>query len=427
MRNYFLCVLFCSLVATAQEDKGIVYANSNWTTNWTNYKSKATNYRETTALLTGVIDKDLVLSKKDTYLLTGNVYVTNGATLTIEPGVVIRADVEMLSSLVITKGSKIIAKGTETDPIVFTSNKSDAERKAGDWGGLVLLGDAPTNKFLGSLAFIEDQKFNGYGGDNAASNSGTLEFVRIEFSGKKNRDGSINGLTLAGVGNKTSIKNVQVSFSATDGFSLYGGNLNLSNLISFRNKGNDFVFNEGVQSEFQNSLAIRNPFVFGNEKSRCLKVSSYDNPTSVDLNKGITKVTAKNLTFIVEDGATTQTSNEAMFVKENALLNVYNTVISGFDVALFLDDKIKPTNEYLSKIQMKSIYFNNGESLVKSNTFGFSEATQSFFEEARLLVERFAIKNTDFFVETDIKNGLDLQLKFNQKLATGVASNLSSK
>ena len=81
----------------------------------------------------------------------GNVYVTNKAKLTIEPGTVIIADAESKASLVITKGASILAEGTETDPIVFTSSKSI--RKAGDWGGILLLGEAPINKF-GNVASV---------------------------------------------------------------------------------------------------------------------------------------------------------------------------------------------------------------------------------------------------------------------------------
>lgn len=427
MRNYFLSVLCCTVFANAQVDKGIVYNNSNWTQNWTNYKAKTSEYRETSSLLPVVIDQDLVLTKKEAYLLTGNVYVTNGATLTIEPGVIIRADTEITSSLIVTKGSKMIAKGTETDPIVFTSNKSAAERKAGDWGGILIMGEAPTNKFSGSFPFIADAKYNGYGGNVSASNSGVLDYVRIEFAGKKNKEGASSALLMAGVGNKTTVNHVQISFSATDGFSFYGGNIKLNNLIAFRNKGNDYVFNEGTQSSLTNAIAIRNPFIFGNEKSRCLKVLSYDAANMVDLNKGMTNLIAENVTLLTEEGATTASDNEAIFVKENTKLSLVNSVVSGFHTVVFLDEKIKPNSENLSKINIQKNYVNNCEVLLSSNAFGFTEATQGFFKEETLMIEHFNFKNSDFFVETDIKNGLDLQLKFNQKLATGVASNSPSK
>ena len=134
----------------AQQEKGII-GTDNWLNNWTQFKPKYEDYGDPTQILTGDISIDTKLYKRDVYLLVGNVFVTGGATLTIEPGTVIIGDYESNASLTITKGSSIIAEGYETDPIVFTSNRS--VKKPGDWGGLIILGDAPNNKFgNGSVA-----------------------------------------------------------------------------------------------------------------------------------------------------------------------------------------------------------------------------------------------------------------------------------
>lgn len=105
--------------------------------NWTEFKPNKVEYNEASQILTGNITVNTKLFKKNVYVLQGNVYVTNNAVLAIEPGTVIIGDYESKACLIITKGATIIADGLETDPIVFTSNRS--VRKAGDWGELLFL------------------------------------------------------------------------------------------------------------------------------------------------------------------------------------------------------------------------------------------------------------------------------------------------
>jgi hypothetical protein len=102
----------------AQQLKGII-GQDNWTNNWTNFKPATTEYNEATTILTGIISSDMVLKRTNTYVMIGVVYVTNKATLTIEAGTVIRGDKQTCGTLVITKGSKIMAEGNETAPIIL--------------------------------------------------------------------------------------------------------------------------------------------------------------------------------------------------------------------------------------------------------------------------------------------------------------------
>ena len=171
-----LLLVICDI--NAQQEKGITGFNS-WLNNWTEFKPNKIDYNEVNQILTGTINVNTKLYKKYVYLLQGNVYVTKNATLTIEPGTVIKGDYESKASLIITKGASIIANGLETDPIVFTSSKTD--RKAGDWGGVIILGDAPLNKLgnMASVNFDTDANSSNYGGNNSASNSGIIKFVRI--------------------------------------------------------------------------------------------------------------------------------------------------------------------------------------------------------------------------------------------------------
>ena len=202
----------------AQQEKGIIGTN-NWLYNWTEFNPNQEDYDEPTQILTGNITENVKLSKRETYLLVGNVFVTNNATLTIEPGTVIIGDYDTKATLTIARGSTIIADGLETDPIVFTSNRSI--KKSGDWGGIIILGDAPSNRFgNGSVASFYS-KLDGsnygntnFGGENTGSCSGILRYVRIEYAGKriKKTGEYFNALLLASVGNNTLIDNIMISY-----------------------------------------------------------------------------------------------------------------------------------------------------------------------------------------------------------------------
>lgn len=361
----FLLVFFN---ANAQQEKGITGLN-NWLNNWTEFKPNKVEYGEANQILAGNISANTKLLKRNIYLLQGNVYVTNNAVLTIEPGTVIIGDFETKGTLVITKGASLIADGLETDPIVFTSNRS--LKKAGDWGGIIILGDAPINKW-GGLSSVNPANsylnplLTSYGGLNAASSSGILRYMRIEFAGAKLAGGSekLNSLTLAGAGNKTIVENVMVSFSGGHSFEMYGGDLNLNQLISFKSSNDDFRFNYGAQSRITNSLAVRSSFLSSKLGSRCLDIASYDKKEEVDFAKKQTFVVATNLTLVnnstnivadMESGLV----KEAIYVAENTTLQCKKTVISGFKPAILLDSNIQINSENLTKIKFESLYINN--------------------------------------------------------------------
>lgn len=357
----FLMVV-CS--ANAQQEKGIIGA-TNWLNNWTEFKPAKVDYGEANQILAGTISTDTKLQKKNIYLLQGPVYVSDKAVLTIEPGTKIIADFDSGASLVITKGAKIIAEGLETDPIVFTSNRH--VKKAGDWGGLILLGEAPINKFGGvaSVDYGLDNAMTVYGGANAASNSGILRFVRIEYAGKKIKgNGNFSGLFFGGVGNQTVIENVMVSQSAGDSFSVFGGNVVMSKMISHKTSGIDYKFNYGTQCKIDNALAIRSSYISSNTSaSRCLDIASYDQKSEVDFNKPQTAVVATNLTLL-NDSANLNADmqngliKDAVRVAENSFLELKRSVISGFNPAVVLDAKIDVNVANLKKIKLEQLYIN---------------------------------------------------------------------
>ncbi len=361
----FLLVFFN---ANAQQEKGITGLN-NWLNNWTEFKPNKVEYGEANQILAGNISANTKLLKRNIYLLQGNVYVTNNAVLTIEPGTVIIGDFETKGTLVITKGASIIADGLETDPIVFTSNRS--LKKAGDWGGIIILGDAPINKFGGVASVNPANSYlnpllTSYGGLNTSSSSGILRYMRIEFAGAKLAGGSgnLNSLMLAGAGNKTIVENVMISFSGGHSVEMYGGDLNLSQIVSFKSSNDDYRFNFGAQCRITNSLAVRSSFLSSKLGSRCLDIASYDKKEEVDFAKKQTFVVATNLTLVnnsaniiadIESGLV----KEAIYVAENTTLQCKKTVISGFKPAILLDSNIQINSENLNKIKLESLYINN--------------------------------------------------------------------
>lgn len=354
----------------AQQEKGII-GSTNWLNKWTEFKPSKVDYGEANQILTGNISENTKLYKKNIYKLQGNVYVTNQATLTIEPGTVIIGDYESKGALIIAKGAMLIADGLDTDPIVFTSNRS--VKKAGDWGGIIILGDAPTNKYGNSsnVNYDLDPSLSSYGGNNSDSNSGILRYVRIEFAGKKiNGFGNFNSLLLAGVGEKTIVENIMVSFSAGNSFEIAGGKLTINKLVSYKSIATDFKFNYGTQCFFNNSLAIRSSYLSSNTGSRCIDIASYTNKEEVDFSKKQTLVTATNLTLV--NNSTNLIADiqlglikEAVYIAKNANLDFRKTVISGFNPAILLDKNIEINNENLKRIRLTETYFN----LCKGNIF----------------------------------------------------------
>ena len=195
MNKFLLALLFNCTILFSQTTPGII-GQDNWLYGWTNFKPKNSEYSSCNKILTGKISQNLTLFKKNTYKIIGIVRVTNNAVLTIEPGTILRGDKESVGTIIIEKGAKIIAEGTESDPIVFTSNKNESEMRAGDWGGLIILGNAPINtpNGIANLPLDNSSLINTYGGNDSNSSSGILKYVRFEFGGAKDYSGVSSNL-----------------------------------------------------------------------------------------------------------------------------------------------------------------------------------------------------------------------------------------
>ena len=421
IRIIIIAILITFSLQAQQQLKGIS-GTSNWMNNWTNFKPAAVEYNEATNIIAGTIDKDTKLYKRNTYQLVGIVYVTNNAILTIEPGTIIRGDEKTCGTLVITNGAKIMAEGLETDPIIFTSNKENTERKPGDWGGIIILGKAPINKLGGiaTLPFNLDPMLNHYGGQDAEDNSGVLKYVRIEYSGRKlSALKELNGLSLAGIGRKTVLSHIQISYSNDDSFECYGGNLNMNNLISYRTTDDDFDFTQGVQINISNSIAIRHPFSSDVSGSRCFEVDSYDKVENTDMTKKMTKINADNITLVNLEENNQGLVRESLYVRENTFFNLTNSIISGFTPFALLEGNIGNGDVNLSKITFQNLVINNCNGGITSESASGNPAIQRYYGNPALFLEFTKIKNNDLFVMPNIKGNPDFRMNVNNTLASG--------
>jgi hypothetical protein len=208
--------------------------------------------------LNGNINTTTTLTSDKVWTLKGYVYVTDGAKLIIQPGTKIISDIAEKGALCIERGAQIIAEGTVSNPIVFTSGKADGQKAPGDWGGVIILGKATTNRT--SEPTIEGGIGRPYGGTNDLDNSGILKYVRIEYAGIAALPNSeINALTLGGVGSGTIIENVQTIYANDDAFEFFGGTVNAKNLYAFATADDDFDFDFGYTGTVNNGVSKRDP------------------------------------------------------------------------------------------------------------------------------------------------------------------------
>ncbi|TKG93505.1 hypothetical protein EYV94_17320 [Puteibacter caeruleilacunae] len=204
--------------------------------------------------LKGNVTGNITLSAGVDYLLSGPLHVKSGATLKIEPGTTIKAKVGGTDVYIaIEQGAKIDAKGTASKPIVVTSAASNP--RAGDWGGLMLIGKAPINK--GATATTEVVSLT-YGGNVSDDNSGVLEYVRLEYTGARiNQDKEFNGFTFYSVGSGTTINNIAVFHGDDDGVEFFGGTAEVSNVLIVNAKDDMFDWTDGWAGRATNVYGVR--------------------------------------------------------------------------------------------------------------------------------------------------------------------------
>ncbi|MGY3088317.1 hypothetical protein ACVWYF_001350 [Hymenobacter sp. UYAg731] len=273
-------------------------------------------------------------TRNNIYLLNGAVYVNSGVTLTIEPGTIIKGDLTNQGALIVRQGGMLIADGTPTQPIVFTSNQPAGSRGPGDWGGVILVGRAPAN--LPAVTNVEGGVVATFGGSTAnlpADNSGILRYVRIEFAGVAfSLNSEINGLTLCGVGSGTTIDHVQVSASGDDSFEWFGGTVNAKYLISLGSTDDDFDTDNGFSGRVQYGLAVRDPRRGDTASGGVSNGFESDNDATGTTNTPTTSAVFSNMSvFLPPTPAAASPFNNAdgALLRRGSAESIFNTVFVG--------------------------------------------------------------------------------------------------
>ena len=204
--------------------------------------------------LSGTVEGVMKLDATKEYQLTGTLTVPAGATLEIPAGTVIRAQKGFDKYVIVAQGGKIEAKGTADKPIVFTAD-DESKAAAGYWGGLILNGKAPLSGPAGQVTVASAEVDNNqkYGGDKADDNSGTLQYVKLLYTGaRSSAEIEHNGLTLNGVGNGTTIDHIYVAEGADDAIEFFGGTVNVDNLLAVNCDDDMFDFTQGYSGKLTN-------------------------------------------------------------------------------------------------------------------------------------------------------------------------------
>ncbi len=315
---------------------------TDWTAGWSNFDPENTAYPATVTTVSADITTNTTWS--GVVKLMNKVYVKNNATLTIAPGTIIRGDKLTQGTLIITRGAKIIADGTATNPIVFTSNEAVGARNEGDWGGLVLLGLAKNNQ-PGGVANIEGivpTTDSQYGGNFDNDNSGILRYVRVEFAGialEPNKE--INGITFGSVGNQTIVDYVQVTFSGDDSFEWFGGTVNCKHLIAYRGLDDDFDCDFGYRGKVQFALSIRDKDL--SDAPGDSNAFECDNDAAGSTAQPKTRPIFSNVTLVGPKGngttalPTGEKFEKAFRLRRNSAVSVLNSLVTGWEKGLSIE------------------------------------------------------------------------------------------
>lgn len=325
----------------------------------------ATNEVEKAGLLT----TNETWTKDNVYILKGKVVVSAGVILTINAGTLIKGAEgtgSLASALVVASGGKIMAMGTASEPIIFTSIMDDIkqgqivspnldETKNGLWGGLIVLGNAPVSVESGDVAQIEgipvDDTFGSYGGPNTSDNSGVIQYVSIRHGGATIGEGNeINGLTLGGVGNGTVIENIEVLANQDDGIEFFGGTVNVTNAVVWAQGDDGYDIDQAYAGTITNVV-----YIAGADSDHGMEVDGPEGTYQAQFT--LTKGTFKGL------------STEYADFRDGARGSITNCYFFNFpnNADIELDDDVSSANYFAGILSMTGNEFNTSH-LTDGNT-----------------------------------------------------------
>lgn len=305
------------------------------------------------------------------YQISGVVTVKSGATLTIQAGTYIKSTANVQGGpangvLVIAKDGKINAVGTANNPIVFTSRNlldgvASTVGKAGDFGGVIILGNAKVNVANKLIEGLPDQAQFHYGGQNDADNRGTFQFVRIEFAGFQLAPNiEVNGLTLGGVGSGTVIDHVQVSYGLDDSFEFFGGTVSPTNLVALAADDDQYDFDNGYTGTIQYAIAVADRTAThsassGNSDSN--GIESDNNSTAEDPTYSLipkTHPTLVNFSVIGTEntnGITAPGYLNAVRERRGSSVDIFNSIFTGYPRGIVFDADATANFSSLTDVQ----------------------------------------------------------------------------
>ena len=285
------------------------------------------NAIENGATLKGSTTSDVTLKAGNSYKLSGEYIVENGATLNIEEGVTITAigDDDIVDYILNKQGGKINAVGTADKPIVMTSDL----KAPGAWGGIHICGKAQTNVGSG-VSEIGDAV---YGGNNDTDNSGILRYVRVEYSGYAfNPEKEANGITFYGVGSGTTVDHCEAYKGSDDGFEFFGGTVNISNMVVVSCSDDSYDWTEGWRGTGTNLVAYQEPVATLGYDCDCLiEADNYENDFTAT---PIAHPTLKNL-ILVGNGSTE--NKRGIRLRRGTQVNIDGAKVCGKNNAVTLE------------------------------------------------------------------------------------------
>lgn len=313
--------------------------------------------------VTADITADTTWTKGNLYVLKQLTYVASG-TLTIEAGTTIAGD--SASALIISRGAKLNATGTATEPIVFTSSLPVGQRGSpqGDWGGIVFLGRAVINTMGGenNAEGLADDPKNKYGGTDDTYNCGTLKYVRVEFAGRPlSANNELNGITLNACGSATTVDFVQVHRGVDDGIELFGGTVNLKHLVITGSDDDGLDWDKGWRGKAQFVIAAQIPGR-GNHG-----IEADNDATNASLSPRSAPVLF-NVTLVGRnpDTAASEGPSRGMILRAGTAGKLSNVLVTNFTDKGFIVDG-NPSKEQWSMGALSvdhSLFFQNPSSLV---------------------------------------------------------------
>ncbi len=321
-------------------------------------------------LLSGVYTENLTLDSDTDYIVTGPVLMADGTSLTIPAGLTIRVQpVGVNAYIAIQQGARIVASGTPTSPIVFTSNSSSPS--SGDWGGLVICGQASINSTAAGSTDTATSEVGGlsYGGNIDADNSGTLEYVRIEYAGGAiDGNAELNGLSLYAVGSGTTIDFVQIYEGSDDGVEFFGGTVNASHIAVVNAEDDSIDWTEGYTGTLTDIYVQH-----GVSHDKAFECDGYN----VDFTNASGDFSAPSVNDVTVVGA--NDGSEAIRLRAGTQGLFTNVVINDFDEAFDLDGDMgdNPTGQGVidGLLGVTDVTFNNVTTKLKNDTgFMFMES-----------------------------------------------------